>query len=195
MIAAVLQKFRRNPILCSVVGGLGHELARNTMIKTFRYGLSLLGAAGLALSIAGPAFAFAGDRPLKNPLIVRISQTGFAGTTGTEYRLLPNGDYEVRTFVNDALGEPVKTGSLQPETFFPISQEVAGIDMETLAPRTEAYEGVNPSMVEITYGSSTSAAIMPPGYNIGEACPAVADETLCRVLKLAGSVQSSMEPQ
>ncbi len=168
---------------------------RSVFFLAHRLGVMVVVGMMAIAAATSATHAFAGDKPLKNPLVLRLSQTGFAGVTGTEYTLMPNGDYEIRTFVNDQFGDTVQTGQLQPETLFPISQEFTAADMKALPSRTIGYEGVNPSTVEITYEGNTAAAIMPPGYAFGEACPDKSNQALCRFLELAGTVQKSMAPQ
>jgi hypothetical protein len=79
--------------------------------------------AGVAVRSAGSSVRLRGREPvthyapsLKQVLEVRDSQSGFAGISGTVWRIEPDGRYVGARFANQIEGPPVLSGKLDPQT-------------------------------------------------------------------------------
>ena len=93
--------------------------------------LFLLLIAAKVMVPAAMAPASPGDQPLRDTIVLRVGQMGFAGTTGIEYRLEPSGDWRAVNFVNEKTMEVVGEGKwrltnwsrFQGSSPIPISQQ------------------------------------------------------------------------
>jgi hypothetical protein len=144
-------------------------------------------------AVTGQGISHAGDRPLKAPVVLRVAQSGFAGVTGTEYRLEPNGAWQANQFVNDQATGAVGSGQLDAGEFITLSHQIAATDFARARSQASSYKDVNPTIIEIRYGDETVVAALPPGFSLGDACPDAARAGLCEVLSLARQIKSSMK--
>ena len=125
-------------------------------------------------------------------LILRIGQSGFAGVTGKEYRLEPNGDYTVHQFINEETQSLLAKGQLDLDKLIPISQKIATADMAYTPPPTALYRGVNPVIFKVQYGEQAFTATLPPGVSLDQACAAPMAEAMCHLLELGQLIQASI---
>jgi hypothetical protein len=156
-----------------------------TLLKT---GAGLMFAAYLAT----PAFSM-GDNPMDKTLEVRVLQSGFAGITGTIYRIEPNGEFVARNVINEVEGEIIKSGQLNLEEMNAIAETLRDTDVEALPPATEIPVPVNPAMIELRYGDKTHLATLPAGDPELSGCEGNPASDLCRVQKLSSTVANSVE--
>ncbi len=163
-------------------------MARSFVFSIGRF--SVLIAAALA-SLSMSDAAISGDQPLRATLVLRVAQAGFAGVTGTEYRLQPNGQWQALQFVNDRTTGVVGEGQLPPEKMIALSHRLTQTDFARLPADVSATQGVNPAIVEMQYGDDTAAAYLPPGYSLDEPCPDSEDASLCEFLDLAHRIRST----
>lgn len=119
------------------------------------------------------------EAPLVHPLEVRLGQSGFAGVTGTIYEVEPDGAWSMASFVNETRRPPESTGTLDAEQLAALAELLHG----DIASDISAAPPVNPTLIEIRYGSETWTVAMPPGTEFS-GCDDAAD-TGCQVRRVA----------
>jgi hypothetical protein len=140
-----------------------------------------------------PVNGFPGDQPLKDTLELRILQTGFAGVTGTIYRIEPSGAFVAKTLINDVEGDVVKSGQLDLAAMIAISENLNAVRLEELPERSEIYAGINPALIDVRYGDLVRVLSLPPGQPSAAACGTDRSDMVCRVLGLSDSVAKPIE--
>lgn len=151
----------------------------------------LMAASVFALLIAA-SFAWSGDMPLKGTLKLRLGQTGFAGVSGTEYRIEPNGAWRAVNFVNEKMLQTAGEGHLPSGTMIEISHLVAKADLANLSAEPFKYAGVNPVVIEANYGEHKVQASFPPGFTLEESCPGQTEGSACAFFELCRLIQSNL---
>jgi hypothetical protein len=151
---------------------------------------ALMGVATLFLT---PAYGLSGDHPMEDTLELRVLQTGFAGVTGTVYRIEPSGAFVAKTVINDGEGDVVRTGHLDLAEMTAITEHLKAADLEKLPARSETFTGINPALIDVRYGGVNRILSLPPGQANMSACQSVDNDALCRVLELSDSVVESVE--
>src|SRR5262245_30621019 len=86
---------------------------------------------------------------LKQPLHIRDVQGGFAGFTGTAWRIEADGQWSVARVFNKK-EEVQGQGKLTPAQLVGLAKELAKYDLANL--KTEGKASVNPHVVTITWG-------------------------------------------
>lgn len=116
------------------------------------------------------------DATLRDTLVVRLSQSGFAGETGTIYTVESDGSWSTRAFVNERVGEMQAEGVFTDEQL----NELAGmVDTEVFADgegSTRKAPDINPQGIRIEYGDRSVALALDAADEIvacddGAECP------------------------
>lgn len=156
----------------------------------WRMRLALVAAA--IWSFAGEA-AMAGDQPFTETLVVRIVQMGFAGETGTEYRVEPTGEWQARRFVNERTTEELGAGSLSSGAMIELSHQVRAARLEEAQAAETAGDQVNAAYVELRLGDDRAVAALASGATLDEECAAAEGSSQCAFLDLARSVEAKLQ--
>lgn len=154
--------------------------------------LFLLLIAAKVMVPAAMAPASPGDQPLRDTIVLRVGQMGFAGTTGIEYRLEPSGDWRAVNFVNEKTMEVVGEGKLAPDKLVALSRKLTNTDLAAVKAEAKTFEGVNPALVELRYLDETTTVTFPPGYTPDQPCPYEPSEPVCQFLELTDLIRSSL---
>jgi hypothetical protein len=112
-------------------------------------------ASAALLALAAPVQAdvsdyLTADGKLKSTLVLKQVQGGFAGFTGTQYTIEPDGKWRHESVFNEKL-KPIADGQLGKEKLERLAGEFDKFKMNTL--KTEGKVMVNPSVVTISFGS------------------------------------------
>jgi hypothetical protein len=146
----------------------------------------------LVLLPAVGALAGAAEQPLRDTIVFRIGQTGFGGVTGTEYRIDPNGAWRAVTFVDERTMGVVGEGQLDRNELTMLSDQLSLIDFSAIRERAKGFEGINPSSVELRYGSEIVTATLPPGHSLDQPCPQGPADPICQFFRLADFMRTHL---
>lgn len=89
---------------------------------------------------------------LETPIELRDSQSGFAGKSGTIWRVGVDGRYVVRTFVNEKLGPPIRQGQLDRSALQAIAAAIGALRQQAFPPRLSSIDVVNPRELSVADG-------------------------------------------
>jgi hypothetical protein len=134
----------------------------NTAVKS---AISLSAAAALILGIATAMASSAAER-LSAPLELKVSQSGFAGVTGTVTTIEPDGTYRVSGFVNDMTRPPESEGKLQPEALDELARSLESRDFARLPAELGETPPVNAKTLTLRYGGHSTTLSLPPGTDL-----------------------------
>lgn len=134
-------------------------MSGNTAVKSV---ISLSAAAAVILGIA-TAMASSATERLSAPLELKVSQSGFAGVTGTVTTIEPDGAYRVSSFVNDTTRPPESEGKLQPEALGELARSLESRDFARLPAELGETPPVNAKTVTLRYGGHSTTLSLPPG--------------------------------
>lgn len=128
-------------------------------------GLALLAAASLA---ADAGDYLAKDGKLRHPLEFRDGQSGFAGLTGTAWRVEPDGSWAVATFRNDKVQRMLRKGKLSEKQLAALAGHLAGLDVAGLPEALGGFKGANPHVFSLRFGGLTATATVAAGQALTE---------------------------
>jgi hypothetical protein len=154
--------------------------------------LWLLASVVVSMILAATS-AFAGDQPMKDTLELKVMQSGFGGLSGTLYHIEPNGAFFAKSIVAGEETEVTEKGNLDAGTMIELSHMVSSADLEDLPEQAVAFTGVNPTIIEISYGGVNRSLTLPPGYQLGSGCEDEFAAELCPVLELSSEVARAVE--
>ncbi|MFS4439552.1 hypothetical protein ACMA5I_15195 [Paracoccaceae bacterium GXU_MW_L88] len=127
------------------------------------------------------------EMTLKAPLTVTTAQEGFAGVTGTIYKVQPDGQYEVADFVGEQEDPPRAQGQLSEEDM----QRLAEVLDADLATGTEEAPPINQSFIVVDYGSQSWTVSLAPGAAVEECDDE--SEAGCDVQGVASALRGMIE--
>lgn len=154
-----------------------------------------LASAASAALLATMTWSWAGDQPMDSTVELKVMQSGFGGLSGTHYHIEPNGSYVARSIIAGETGEIVGQGSLDSATMIELSHRLRSTDLDAVPERGVAFTGVNPTIIEISYGQVTRSLVLPPGQQVEPGCPGGLEESFCRVLDISEAVERAVKPQ
>jgi hypothetical protein len=99
---------------------------------------------------------------LKQVLEVRDSQSGFAGISGTVWRIEPDGRYVGARFANQIEGPPVLSGKLDPQTLARLAELLRSDAWQSLPAHLGEGDPVNVRTLSISQGARTVTLELPP---------------------------------
>ncbi len=124
-------------------------------------------------------------------ITLRVAQSGFAGVTGTQYQLTPDGKWQASTFVDATATGAAGAGELPASHLQQFADQLTMSDFKQATLVANAYEGVNPAIVELQYGEQAITFKLEPGYVLGAPCP-FADGPACQLLNIAHQMQQEL---
>ena len=105
------------------------------------------------------------DGKLTHKLVVRDLQSGFAGVTGRQWEIDPEGEWSLgRVFKGKVEAE--KKGKVRPEDLKSLAGQLAKFDLDSLEGK-KGKVGVNPKTVEVQWGKKSFTLTL----NAGAALP------------------------
>jgi hypothetical protein len=128
--------------------------------------LAALAGAGQA---AGPADYLTKDGKLKHALEFRDGQSGFAGVTGTAWRVEPDGSWAVTTFRNDTRLKTLAKGKLSAKQLAALARHLAAQDVAGLPKAMGGFTGANPHTFTLRFGDRVTAVTVAPGQPLTKA--------------------------
>jgi hypothetical protein len=123
-------------------------------------GLALLGGTSRA---AEPGDYLTKDGKLSRVLEFRDGQSGFAGMTGTAWRVEPDGSCTVATFLNEKLQKTLRGGKLSEKQLAALAGHLAALDVAGLPNELGGFTGANPQVFALRFGDQTATATVAPG--------------------------------
>jgi hypothetical protein len=115
------------------------------------------------VSISACWRAEANSCTLKMTLIVKDTQEGFAGTTGTVWTITPNCMFQVSRLFGQNLAEPHLKGTLTSEQQVQLSELLAKNLVAELPAQVGEASPVNARRITLEYGDKVSVLSMGPG--------------------------------
>jgi hypothetical protein len=112
-----------------------------------------------------------GRKALKEPLILREEQGGYAGITGTVWTIEPSGQWRVARFSPNKDGterlSTLRTGTLSPADLESLARTLDAQDLMGLPETTGPKAKVNPHRITLKFGRKTATLEgVPPRRNL-----------------------------
>jgi hypothetical protein len=114
---------------------------------------------GLSISVT----IMAQECPLSAPLIVKETQSGFAGETGTVWTIAPDCSFTVARQVGLATLEPHKQGRLTAEQQGRLKELLGRVTTAALPQHLGAEQQVNARRITLSYAGKDSVLTLAPG--------------------------------
>jgi hypothetical protein len=129
-------------------------LAQFTLVATLACSL-----AAIAIQPGGNLDAYlTKDGQLSHALEIRDTQGGFAGFTGTYYKVEPNGTWSMGKVFQQKLTEE-KNGMVGKQELTRLAQALAKFDLATLS--SQGKQGTNPHVVSVKFGKVDATLSLP----------------------------------
>jgi hypothetical protein len=106
---------------------------------------------------------------LRGSLELKDEQEGFAGISGTIWKIAREGNIERYRFVNERTDEPYPMGRLNEDEIASLGHLLAREDFLGLPTDIKNHVHINPRRVSITFGSKTSTLMLEPGQSLEDA--------------------------
>jgi hypothetical protein len=151
--------------------------------------------AGVGLALAGifiSGTVLAQECPLSAPLVLKDTQDGFAGQTGTVWTIAPDCDFTVAQQIGPKVNDPYRQGRLTPEQQTQLKELLTRTALADMPEKLGGGGGpqVNARRVTITYGGKVSELTLAPGGgDLSTLRAAVGDGPAGRLLELAETVK------
>jgi hypothetical protein len=127
--------------------------------------LLVLAAVGRA---ADPADFLGSDGKLKHALELRDGQSGFAGVTGTAWKIAPDGSWTVATFLNDREQKVLGKGKLSAKQLTALAGHLAAQDVTGLPKTMGGFTGANPHSCTLRFGERATEVTVAAGQQLTE---------------------------
>lgn len=156
----------------------------------------------LALAGISPLFCFAAEKPnrfitqegkLKEELVLRDAQEGFAGVSGEIVTIEPEGAFTVARFLNEEIRKPHRRGKLRREELERIAIVLASNSFTKLPARIGRDAKINRHIFRLSFGKKESVLVLRPGETLEEAEHAPGDAS-ARFIAVATAVNSAVKP-
>lgn len=133
------------------------------------------------------------DGSLRHALILRDSQTGFAGDSGHLWTIEPDGAWRHQTFLNRTVRKPDYTGRFSKSQLESLAGSLARYDLLGLPEQMGTTPGVNPHVFAITFGKDRRALVGRGGACLPPADPKNAAAAEQRFASLVRMLQREMK--
>jgi hypothetical protein len=155
----------------------------------------LVAVLGLGL-LAGPVRAadpeayLTKEGKLRHAVEFRDGQSGFAGVTGTAWKVEPDGSWTVSTFRNADVQKTLRRGKLTDRQLAALGHHLAALDVARLPRELGGFTGANPHVFSLRFGEHTATARTAPGQGLtGTVLPAREAEAWSRLVAAGVIVQ------
>jgi hypothetical protein len=161
--------------------------------------LSQLGSGGLVPWVAHVALILVGlvisetvlaqECPLTTPLMIKDTQDGFAGQTGTVWTILPDCSFTVARQIGTKITDPIRQGHLTPRQETLLKEQLARTPLAEMPAQLGNGPQVNARRITLSYGARVSVLVLPAGGGeLSTLRAAAGDDLARRLLELADSV-------
>lgn len=130
---------------------------------------------------------------LRHPLILRDSQTGFAGESGQLWTVEPDGSWRRQSFLNQMVREPDRRGRFTEDQLRALASALAKYDLPGLPERIGKDPGVNPHVFAISFGKQQTALVGQGGATLPAADPQNAEAPAQRFAELVRVLRRAMQ--
>jgi len=139
-----------------------------------------LGFALLGLLISG--MVMAEECPLSAPLVLKDTQSGFAGETGNVWTIAPDCSFTVARQVGLNVLEPHKKGQLTAQQRKQLKEMMDRMTATALPEQLGSGPQVNARRITLAYGGQQSVLSLPPGGGDLGALRATAGDASTRLM-------------
>jgi hypothetical protein len=169
------------------------QLTNMIRFRPSQFGSQRLGArvgcTGLTLAalLISP-IVMAQNCPLTTPLILKDTQDGFAGQTGTVWAITPGCNFTVAQQIGTKITDPIREGRLTPQQEMLLKEQLN----RTAGMPAQLGDGpqVNARRIMLSYEGRVSVLILPPGGgDLSALRAAVGEGPTGRLLELAETVK------
>ena len=129
--------------------------------------------------------------PLSEPLVLKDTQSGFAGETGNVWTIAPDCSFTIARQIGLNVLEPHKQGQLTPEQRAQLKQLLDRMTAAALPEQLGGGPQVNARRITLAYGGKQSVLNLPPGGgDLGTLRAAAGDDSTHLMLDLADNVKA-----
>jgi hypothetical protein len=129
--------------------------------------------------------------PLSAPLVLKDTQSGFAGETGNVWTIAPDCSFTVARQIGINVLEPYKKGQLTPEQRTHLKELMDRMTATALPEQLGGGPQVNARRVTLSYGGKQSVLTLPPGGgDLGTLRAAAGDDSTRLMLDLADNLKA-----
>jgi hypothetical protein len=148
-----------------------------------------VGATVAVIFVSGTALAE--ECPLSAPLVLKDTQDGFAGETGTVWTIAPDCNFTVAQQIGPKIGDPIRQGRLAADQQLRLKELLKRTEVAELPEKTGSGAQVNARRVTVSFGGKVSVLTLPPGGGDLNALRAAAGTGPAgRLLELAEAVEN-----
>jgi hypothetical protein len=108
------------------------------------------------------------DGKLRHGVEFRDGQSGFAGLTGTLWRVEPDGAWTVAAFRDEAAQKKLRQGKLSEKQLAALAGHLAALDVTGLPKDLGSFTGANPHVFSLRFGERTATVTVAPGQALTE---------------------------
>ena len=105
----------------------------------------------------------ADECPLSAPLVLKDTQSGFAGETGNVWTIAPDCSFTVARQVGLSILDPHKKGQLTPQQQTQLKEMLDRMTATALPEQLGSGPQVNARRITLAYGGKQSVLSLPPG--------------------------------
>ena len=129
--------------------------------------------------------------PLSAPLVLKDTQSGFAGETGNVWSIAPDCSFTVARQVGHNVLEPDKQGQLTAQQRTQLKELLARMTATALPEQLGGAPQVNARRITLAYGGKHSVLNLPPGGgDLGTLRAAAGDDRTRLMLDLADNLKT-----
>jgi hypothetical protein len=124
---------------------------------------TLPAAAAVLMGLLFSGTVMAHECPLSAPLILKDTQSGFAGETGTVWTIAPDCSFTIARQIGVKVFDPYKQGRLTAEQQTLLKESLDRMAVAALPERIGGGPEVNARRITLSYGEKQSVLNLPPG--------------------------------
>lgn len=117
------------------------------------------------------------DSPLPEAIVYRDAQEGFAGVSGQEVVVKPDGSWSRRRFLNQTKQPPHAAGTLSAAQLRAVSDALQTAELESLPEKFGTNPPVNRHLVTISVGETSRTLVLRGGQSVEESRKEKGSET------------------
>lgn len=157
----------------------------------WRYPKLMKAGAAFALLLL-PEMSVAEECLLSAQLIVKETQSGVVGETGTVWTIAPDCSFTIARQVGHKVFEPHKSGRLTSEQQARLKAMLEGVSAPQVASAAEGAPAVNPHRITLSYGARHTVLTLPPGSTEKNRTQAFGDDHTKSILDLTAALKDML---
>jgi hypothetical protein len=162
--------------------------------RRFCCSLFVAAAARIGLALLGFLISetiMAEECPLSAPLVLKDTQSGFAGETGSVWTIAPDCSFTVARQIGLNVLDPHKQGQLTPAQRAQLKELMDRMTATALPEQLGGGPQVNARRITLAYGGKQSVLNLPPGGgDLGALRAAAGDDSTRLMLDLADGLKA-----